>query len=298
MKLPLDTLPAFQIAAQSESFSQAAKALHLTDSAISHQMKRLEEAVGVALFERHGRTVRLSAEGRVFLGTVQTMLGSLDDSVRMMHRSAGLSGTITIACSSMFGSKWLSRHLRDFVERHPQVGCQIKLVDNERVIFEDDADVAVLFGSGPWPNHVVRLLGEVNLAPVCSPRLFSARIGMPRDVKELTDYTIIHQDDGTEWRQWTEAAGLAGLGLFRRHIYCNDTGFAIDLAYHGGGITLASDELADSYVKEGSLIRPFSVTIKANGGWHLISDRRRHQETRVQLFFEWISSYFPRIIVL
>lgn len=292
MRIPLDTLPTFRIAAQSESFSQAARALHLTDSAVSHQIKRLEESLGVSLFERHGRSVRLSPEGRLFLGTVQTTLGALADSVQVLHQSAGSAGTMTITCSSMFGSKWLSRHVRDFVERHPHVGCNLKLVDNGRVSHEEDTDIGILFGKGPWPDHVTMLLGQVKLAPVCSAKLFSARGGIPRTILDLVDYPIIHQDDGQEWRQWLEAAGVSGLSAFRKHIYCNDTGFAIDIAYHGGGITLASEELAGSYVKEGSLLRPFAITTEADGGWYVISQRRRYQEPRVQLFFQWMAPYF------
>jgi LysR family glycine cleavage system transcriptional activator len=292
MRIPLDTLPTFRIAAQSESFSQAARALHLTDSAVSHQIKRLEESLGVALFERHGRSVKLSPEGRLFLSTVQSTLGTLADSVLVLHQSAGSAGTITITCSSMFGSKWLSRHLRDFIDRHPHVGCKLKLTDNGRVVEEEDTDVGILFGKGPWPDRVTMLLGQVKLAPVCSPKLFSGRPGIPQSVIELTDYPIIHQDDGLEWRQWLEAAGAPGLGAFRKHIYCNDTGFAIDIAYHGGGITLASEELAGSYVREGTLIRPFSTTSEADGGWYVISNPRRYQEPRVQLFYQWMAPYF------
>jgi len=291
-RIPLDTLPTFRIAAKRESFSRAAKMLHLTDSAVSHQIKRLEESIGVVLFERHGRSVRLSPEGRLFLSTVDSSLGALADSIQVLHQSAGSSGTISVTCSSMFGSKWLSRHLKDFVERHPHVGCNLRLVDNQRVAYEEETDVGILFGKGPWPDRVTMLLGQVNLAPVCSPKLFSARVGMPRNASELTDYPIIHQDDGTEWRRWLRAAGISGMAAFGKHIYCNDTGFAIDLAYHGSGITLASDELAGSYVKEGSLIRPFSITAEADGGWYVISDARRYQESRVQLFFQWIASYF------
>lgn len=291
MRIPLDTLPAFEIAAETESFAATARRLNLTDSAISHQIKRLEDSLEIALFERHGRAIRLSPEGRLFLSTVQPLLSAVKDSVQVLHR-AGSSGTITITCSSMFGSKWLSRHLRDFIDKHPNVGCNLRLVDNERVAEEEDTDVGILFGRAPWSDRAAMLLGEVNLAPVCSPKLFSDRGGMPRKPLDLIDYPIIHQDDGREWRQWLEAANIPRMGDFKKHIYCNDTGFAIDLAYHGGGITLASEELAGSYIKDGTLIRPFSTTSKADGGWYVISGSKRLAEPRVQLFLRWIASYF------
>lgn len=294
MRLPLDTLRTFEIAARTQSFAQAARTLHLTDSAVSHQMKRLEESLGLSLFERQGRTVRLSAQGRLFLGTVESALGTLADSVRVLHRSGSSSGLNTITCSSMFGSKWLSRHLRDFVERHPSIGCNLRLVDNDHVI-QDDIDVGILFGRGTWPDYESMLLGRVQLAPVCSPSLFRTRC-VPTDPLALVGYPIIHQDDGREWRQWLEAAGVGKLGAFSKHIYCNDTGFAIDLACHGAGITLASDELSSSYVVEGTLVRPFATSVTADGGWYVICSPRCHGQPGVQLFFEWIASHFGAIV--
>lgn len=292
MRFPLDTLHAFEIAAETESFSATARSLNLTDSAISHQIRKLEDSLGTALFERHGRSIRLSTEGKLFLTTVKPLLSAVRDSARVLHRSSASKGVVTIACSSMFGSKWLSRHLPDFFERHANVGCNLKLLDNERVAGEADADVGIVFSGTTWPDKICIVLGKVGLAPVCSPRLFSDRDALPRKPQDLVEYPMIHGDDGVEWGEWLEKANGPSLSAFERHVYCNDTGFAIDLAYHGGGVTLTSDELAGSYIKDGTLIRPFSTTTKAAGAWYAICSPKRFNEPRVQIFLNWIVGYF------
>ena len=153
MRLPLDPLRTFDLAARHESFSRAARALHLTDSAVSHQMRRLEEAVGFPLFERRGRRVVLTGAGRLFHRTVHDSLETMSAAATLLAARAGeLAGPLVIGAPPMFASKWLAPRLAEFARAHPTVDCTVRVLDNDAVATAG-VDVGVTFGGGPGQGN-------------------------------------------------------------------------------------------------------------------------------------------------
>lgn len=287
--LPLEALRTFVAAARHESFAQAAAQLNLTPSAVSHQMRKLEEALGMALFEREGRSVRLTVSGASFRKAVEPSLRSINEAAMRLRDDDGMQGPLVIACSSMFANRVLSRHLGRFVEDYPLVECTVISLENEAVLEEKSADLCILSGPNAWPDKWSIELGRLRFAPVCSPSFFGGTAKLPSDPAELMDSVIIHIDDGEEWRRWNKAAGLGANVRPRREIFTNDVGFALEIAAGGGGISLSSDLIAASYLESGRLIRPFATSIDVSGAWHLIAGYDKLAVKRVPAFIRWLA---------
>jgi len=296
--LPLATLRTFEAAARHQSLAKAAAELSLTDSAVSHQLRRLEEALGVDLFEKAGRGVVLTDAGRIFARSVGAALHDIDRTAHSLADADHVGGRLTIACSPMFASKWLAKNLADFCYDHPGIECHIQLVENDRVADVADADLGIQFGSGSWKAKWSALLENVAIAPACSPLLFRRAGHSIAKPSDLRDVILIHQDDGSEWRRWLAEEGEHAFESYQRHIYCNDLGIAIDLAAQGAGVVLVSDTLSASHIAEGTLLRPFGGAILATGGWYALCDGYKLERSNTRIFLHWLLGRFGKSLTL
>jgi len=291
--LPLANLRAFETAARHGNFGKAAAELNLSDSAISHQISRLEAALGFALFEKAGRGVQLTEAGHSLATTVTGALQEIYGTVlRLSERNEEQGGRLNLTCPPMFASGWLSRNIAEFCNEHPQIECHIRLAENQTIPDPGDTDIGILFGTGNWPDLHAILLEDILIGPVCSPVLMSGTAGGLRNPSDLRGVFLLHWDDGSEWRRWLAQAGQMDVSLFTRNLYCNDLGAAIDLALNGAGCALASETLTGMNVRDGSLIRPFSDTINPNGGWYVVVSPENLARPRVRLFLQWILRKF------
>ena len=132
-------------------------------------------------------------------------------------------------------------------------------------------------------------LGVVRYSPVCSPRIAAQLKSTPADPASLFQYVVIHIDDGEDWRHWSTAAGIPPSRRPQRQLFTNDVSFALESAANGGGVSLASDLMAQTYLNSGALVRPFPVSIDVLGAWHVIVSREKLHVPRVQLFVTWLS---------
>lgn len=290
--LPLATLRAFEAAARHESFIKAAAELNLTDSAISHQLKRLETALGFDLFEKAGRGVALTDAGRVFARSVREALGDIGATADMLADANSVGGALVIACPPMFASKWLAKSFADFQRNHPGIECHIRLVDNDRVGTSQDYDVGIQFGSGGWAGKWTAVLRDVTLTPACSPRIYQGTGELLREPRDLERTVLLHRDDGTEWRRWLASVGIHFSSGRQANLYCSDLSIAIDLAVEGVGVALVSEVLSLGNIYQGTLIRPFPHTIEADGGWYVLCDRHRLDRPSVRAFIRWLMGRF------
>lgn len=296
--LPLATLRTFDVAARHQSLAKAASELGLTDSAVSHQLRRLEGALGIALFEKAGRGVVLTDGGRVFARSVRNALLEIARTAASLVEAGEEGGRITIACPPMFASKWLAKNLSHFCVDHPTVECHIKLVDNDRVEDAGDADIGIMFADGGRSGKWTTLLEIVSIAPACSPLLFQKAGRALTRAQDLRSTTLLHRDDGAEWRRWLADEGEHDLSAFPQHLYCNDLGILIDLAVEGGGVVLVSDTLSASHVANGTLMRPFPGAIQATGGWYVVCDGSRLERAITRLFLHWLLGRFGKMLIL
>jgi LysR family glycine cleavage system transcriptional activator len=292
--LPLPTLRTFEAAARHQSLSKAAAELHLTDSAVSHQLRRLENALGYDLFSKAGRGVVLTDAGQIFAKTIAAALQDIFATALLLSEAGQEGGKLDIACPPMFAGGWLAKHLKDFCQAHPNVECHIRLSENQRIHEIPDVDIGILFGSGGWQDKWSTLLAPVNITPVCSPMLFN-RIGKTiTNVSDLHDVILLHWDDGSEWRRWLTETGAADPLSYSRGLYCSDLGMAIDLAINGTGMALVSDTLSAADLAAGTLLTPFPFSIDAFGGWHVVCSPASLQRSSARLFLRWLLGRFGR----
>jgi LysR family glycine cleavage system transcriptional activator len=235
---PLNALRAFETAARHLSFAIAARELHVTPAAISHQVKGLEDYFGQRLFRRLKRGLELTRAGQVLLPKLSEGFVRLGDAVAEM-RSISEEGTLAVSAAPSFATRWLAPRLHRFVGSNPELDVRInastRLIDpgkdptvsGDTVVGSpvEDADIAVRFGTGEYPGFRVDKLLNVKVTPMCSPRLLKngPPLRVPADLKQ---HVLIHDnvryDDGRSlWDAWFEAAAAkryfqAGLCHLRR----------------------------------------------------------------------------------
>lgn len=292
--LPLATLRAFEAAARHQSYIHAAAELRLTDSAISHQIRRLESALKVKLFAKAGRGVVLTDAGRILARSVRDALGEIHATADLLSDSRKLGGKLEIACPPMFASKWLAKHFADFQRNHEHIECHVRLLDNDLIATSHDFDVGIQFGNSGWAGKWAGLLERVTLTPACSPRLYQRSGELLAQPGDLSSTVLLHRDDGAEWRRWLASVGLPVMPAAQRHLYCSDLSVAIDLAIEGVGVVLVSDVLALGSVYQGALVRPFGHKIEADGGWYVLADPKRLERPSVRAFGRWLMRRFGR----
>jgi LysR family glycine cleavage system transcriptional activator len=266
--LPLDCLRTFEAVARLLSFSAAAEELHLTQPAVSRQIKGLEEDLGAPLFVRATRRVELTGAGQALLRVVAPALSRLDGCVRQIRMSRSRA-MVSVTTFPSFASLWLMPRLPDFEREHPRVDIRIAATDRLVEVEDAELDVALRHcDPARAPAGAVRLFGEL-LSPVVGARLADAieRGSAPplRTPAELVEHTLIEMDDGQPgavhvgWPLWLGWHGLAQLNP-RRWISVNYTHQQVQAALAGQGVALARLAMVHDAIERGDLVEPFGRT--------------------------------------
>ncbi|MBS0320601.1 MAG: LysR family transcriptional regulator [Proteobacteria bacterium] len=257
-RIPLNTLAAFRSVAELQNLRAAADALHLTHSAVSQQIKGLEERIGFDVFERRGRRVVLNPAGEVLLRSVQGALAQLDDGVQAAAAvAAGETQRLRITTLPSFANRWLLPRLGRWRERHPslplEIDASIAAVDLQR----DGFHAAIRQGVGPWPNLASeRLFDQPPIIVVASPATARRLDGAAPDV--LLREPLLGDDD--LWEAWAVAAGLRV--NVRTVAVFNDAGLMLQATEQGLGLSLSREILAADALATGALVQvsPIAIT--------------------------------------
>jgi LysR family glycine cleavage system transcriptional activator len=281
----MNTLRAFEAAARHLSFTLAAEELHVTQAAVSHQIRTLEEALGVRLFRRLNRAIRLTEEGQEFVGEVRKALSHLATAVEKLA-APDAGGPLTVSLLPSFASKWLVPRLGRFRAKHPEIDVRISpstgLTDFQR----DDVDMAVRYGKGNYEGlHSVRLMTE-DIFPVCSPALMTGQHPL-KQPQNLRYHTLLHDDANVDWAAWLLMAGVEGVDP-RQGPYFTDSGMVIQAAAEGQGVALARGALAAGDIESGRLIRPFDIAIPTEYAYYVVSPKATMHHPKIAAFREWL----------
>lgn len=283
---PLNAVRAFEAAARRCSFNEAATELFVTPSAISHQVKALEEFLGVSLFRRVRRQVQLTIAGERYLGSVSHALDEIDLATRRLLASSG-SGAVNISVAPAFLTRWLVPRVRDFQDRHPDIELRLSPNNGEIDFAWSDIDMAVYFGDGDWPGLEVYFLHEVVLVPVCSPAFSVANPGINRPA-DLSGHTLI--DVSTRPAEWDEF--LASFGVTRqkrgKRLSVSSTSLALGAAMENLGIALADRQLVAREVLYGRLVTPLDIALDNHLGYHLVYQKDRQLTKEMRAFLDWM----------
>src|ERR1700754_609759 len=203
---PLNGLKAFEAAARSESFTRAAEELNVTQGAVSHQVKALEETLGLKLFRRERQRLFLTEAGRDYLAVIRDAFDRIDvGTERLLQRQE--SGVLTVSTSPDFAAKWLVNRLSRLAEKHPDMDLRVSATTHYVDFARDDVDVAIRHGDGNWPGLDVQRLYSERLFPICSPKLITGRNRVTEPV-DLLKFPLLRLEDAKNWTRLLASAGV------------------------------------------------------------------------------------------
>jgi LysR family transcriptional regulator, glycine cleavage system transcriptional activator len=298
--LSLTNLRAFEAVARLLSFGAAAEELYLTQSAISRQIKSLEEELGASLFLRGTRSVQVSPDGQILLRAVEPWLAKLDTSVQQIRRSRSRR-RVSVATFASFGSLWLLPRIEAFQREHPDIDIRVSAHDAIADLDDPELDLALRYLSpGMVPAGGVHMFDET-LTPVVSRALWEQiRLGNAPPLAtaaDLAQHTLAEEDDdrpSTEflsWRHWLAAQGHAGLQP-RRWLYLNFTYQQVQAALAGHGVALARVPLVFEALQRGELVEPFGVPGRVGSPfsyWMVVAPTSRSR-SEVMEFGAWVEA--------
>src|SRR3981081_1117985 len=308
---PLNALRAFEAAARHLSLTRAAQELHVTAGALSHQIRGLEELLGLKLFERRVRSIALTSAGKQLYPGLQTGFIQLRDAVDGL-RDAGDERVLVISTPPGFTAKWLAPRLYRFSGAHPEIDVRVSSSFGYANFTTDGIGVALRnlpLDAPPDPALVIDKLVEVSLVPVCSPRL-SAAHGPIAGPAALARVPLIHDDtlagrpEVPTWADWFRAASVQGVDI-SRGLRFNSTDHALDAAGEGAGVRLAHDLLASEQrrrgrpvlrvARAGRLVRPVARAVSTGRGYYFVCPKSRSERPQVQSFRTWVKQELAAI---
>jgi LysR family glycine cleavage system transcriptional activator len=282
---PLRALEAFAEVMRHGSFTRAAAALGLTQSAVSHQMRTLEERLGVSLFTRTPTGPVATPSAAAFLPHVTKALTSLRvGTERLAHR--GTPGVLTVSVSPSFAAKWLVPRLGRLLVARPELDLRVSATMRHVDLAAEDIDMAVRHGDGRWPGlDVTRLCVEEHL-PLCSPALAA---GPPplRAAADLARHVLLHDRDRSRWSRWLAAAGVSPALAGRGPIF-DQTSLVVDAAVAGQGVALARSALAALDLIAGRLVMPLTPTLPADFAYWIVCLPAARHRPDVQILRRWL----------
>lgn len=263
----MTALHTFAAAARHLSFKRAAEALNLTPTAVSHQVRALEDRLGHRLFDRRVRQVSLTLEGEELARAVLPAFETIDHAVaRLVTRPD--RKTVTLGAGPIFASHWLAPRLGEFWRANPKI--DLRLHHSPLPVHQqmERYDLAIAWGVGDWPGLEADPLMRVTVSPVVSPA-WSDAMQSPIRPEDLPNLPLLHQADHAGWRQWLEAAGVAVDGDLSGTIF-EDANVLLQAALEGQGIALGVLPLVADEISTGRLVRPWGLEVEPAQAYFLI----------------------------
>ena len=283
---PLNAMRAFDAAARHLSFTRAADELHVTQAAISHQVKALEQDLRVPLFKRMNRALALTDEGQALLPFVRNAFEQLSAGVSELERFC-CGGTLTVTAPPTFAGEWLVPRLGRLHLAHPEIDLRLNASPRVVDLVREGVDCGIRHGEGIWPGlHCYRLFQPV-VKPVCSPALLEGDHPL-RTPADLAHHTLLHAIDGfDEWQLWLRAAGVEGIDLSRGLRFDNGD-HAMKAAVAGAGVAIGRRPLINDELANGRLIEPFDVSLDNQCAYHLVVPEATADQPKIAAFRGWL----------
>ena len=308
---PLNALKAFEAAARHLSVKRAAAELNVTPAAVSHQIRTLEEYLGVQLFHRYNRALELTDAARACLPKLREGFDCLIKAVEVL-RAQKVTGAFTVSAAPSFAARWLMPRLHRFFEAHPEVDVRVsarmrqiseggKGTVAERATIDAwlaDSDIAILYGRGDYPGFHVDKLLPLTVTPICSPRLITGQSPLTRP-EDLRSHMLLHDDTGdlydgeAFWEVWLKTAGVNGVDTTRGPHFSHAV-LAFEAAIEGAGVLATMPVLAAADLHAARLITPFALRVPLQSAYYLVCTDTAMTRPAVSAFREWLLSEAAR----
>jgi LysR family glycine cleavage system transcriptional activator len=305
-RLPsLNALRTFEAAARHRSFKLAAEELSVTPTAVSHQIKGLEQFLGVALFNRLTRALELTSVGEAMLPKVREGMGCFVAAVERSREHA-TAGRLIVSAPPSFAARWLVPRLQRFTQAQPQLGLHllssIDAIDTDEHVApmplegidarEEDSHISIRFGIGAYRGFSVDRIFAPDYIAVCSPKLLNGPHPLS-DPSDIRFHTLIHDDTITNerarpsWEEWLRLAGVAGVDATAGPHF-SDSGLALFAAVDGLGLALASKPLVAAELADGRLLAPFDFAVEQCYAYYLVIPEAVAERPAVAAFRAWL----------
>ncbi|HEX2338695.1 MAG TPA: transcriptional regulator GcvA [Hyphomicrobiaceae bacterium] len=286
---PLNSLRAFEATARHLSFSKAAEELHVTPAALSHQIRGLEDLLGLKLFLRRPRSIELTEAARLIQPGIRTAFESLR--VAMDQLDQGRRDRVLVVSSTPgLTAKWLVPRLYRFLAEHPDIDTRITASVGYANFATDGVDIGIRLSSGAHPDLYVEKLSDEWLLPLCSPRLLEADPPLRR-AADLPRFNLIQIDlPGIvpSWADWMQLAGIEGIDT-RRGLRLNVADHALDAASEGAGVVLGYKVVASHDLALGRLVAPFGPEIPVPGrSYYFVCPKGEEKRPAIKAFRDWV----------
>jgi len=287
-KLSFQNLNTFATAAHALSFQGAAEALHVTPSAVSHQIRSLESLLGYRLFERLDKRVRLTNRGRQLYLEIREPLMQLHQASRNALRGAE-DNALALSVAPVFATRWLLPRLKDFRACYPEINLSV-IATTTLVDFRSDPfDAAIRMGGGDWPDTVSKRLFGQRIVAVCNPNLIAKNRGMFA-IEQITGQALIHNSSMSGlWRKWLDSAGMVPSGALTG-IEVQSSAQVLEAVNAEDAIGLVDLNFIGDEIKDGRLALACSHVLSGADGYFLTYPETLHERTALQVFEQWIAS--------
>lgn len=292
MRLPsLNALRAFEAAARLGSLTRAAKELHVTPSAVRHQIRTLEDELGLPLLRRQGGGLVPTEVANGALGHLRRAFDALADANRSL-RSPARAPVLRVSAVPTFISAWLIPRLDAFHSRHPDVAVQVDTNPQQTDFHREGVDLAVRYGLGGYSGLFECRLFSERYFPVCAPHLLEG----PEPLAEPADlarHTLLHDSmrlrrDWPSWRDWLDAAGVLGSVDPESGTHYTMALFAYQAAVACQGVALGTTVLSMDMLAAGYLVKPFALELPTAYGYHIVCPAERRERPHVNAFIDWL----------
>ncbi|OBY52743.1 transcriptional regulator GcvA [Aggregatibacter aphrophilus] len=281
---PLNSLKAFESAARFLSFTKAANELFVTQAAISHQIKILEDFLGVELFKRKNRALELTEFGKAYYVDITKILHRLVEATDKLL-SLKSDKHLTISVPQTFGIQWLVPRLSEFNKLHPDIEVRLKGVDQDEGLLSQDIDIAIYYGRGNWDNLQVDRLVEEKLLVLAAPKLLAEK--PIHDYQDLKHHTLLHIHTRDNWQYMADYLPCDELNIQQGPIFSH-TFMALQAAIHAQGVVLANRILAQQELDNGNLALVFDTNLRDPKSFYVVNHLDNSSDERIIAFRSWI----------
>lgn len=282
---PLNCLKGFEAAARLASFSRAAEELNMTQSAVSHQIKTLEEYLGLDLFLRANRKVILSDAGRELLKTTEAGMEIFASGLNRIEQYKKPNQLI-VHTDTALASNWLVPRLEGFKTSQPDADLWLYTTDGDPDLYMDEVHLAVLYGDGKWPGIETDKLVDDVLAPLCAPN-HPIMGQMVRNPIDLENFALLHGEQKETWHTWFSDNDLPNINPVSGSNFSNPS-LMLQTAAQGEGIALGSLILSTDALASGDLVSPFSSTISSSMAIYLVHGHENMVSPLIAPFVDWL----------
>lgn len=285
---PINQLRAFSAAVRYGSVTAAAKALHLTQAAVSRQITQLEQRLTVSLFLRSAEGLELTELGRNYYSQVDQALTVLEDAEEALKPvGAKVRHRIVMSVDGAFIATWLAPRLGHFLKQYPEINIEVsvgKSLGDDSGKHPVAADLLIVYGRPPWPRYKAKKLLEFVEFPVCSPEL-AKRI---KHHSDLSNISLINEADHTGWSRWLKSVKLGcDVNINDGPIIYHSVS-CLTMALHGAGLAIGDNLTCADWLREGRLVKPFSEVVETEDSFYLLTGEAAEERVAVDKFKQWL----------